>query len=85
MLAFELENDDKVRDLLNNKLQIIRLAMDLGDIQSLIEWPYIMTHYDLEYELKVATDVTEMLLRLSVGIEDVHDIINDLEQGLSQI
>lgn len=85
MLAFELENDDNVRDLLNNKLQIIRLAMDLGDIQSLIEWPYIMTHYDLKYELKIATGVTETLLRLSVGIEDVTDIINDLEYGLCQI
>lgn len=41
--------------------QIISLAMRLDDIHSIIEWPYIMTHYDLEYELKVATGVTELL------------------------
>jgi methionine-gamma-lyase len=85
MVAFELESEDKVRELLNDKLQIIRLAMDLGDIQSLIEWPYIMTHYDLDYDLKVATGVTERLLRLSVGIEDVEDIIEDLNQALNKI
>ncbi|MFX0122421.1 MAG: trans-sulfuration enzyme family protein [Candidatus Hodarchaeota archaeon] len=82
MLSFELENEDKVRDFLTNKLKIIRLAMDLGDIQSLIEWPYIMTHYDLEYELKITTGITESLLRLSVGIEDIEDLLFDLEQAL---
>lgn len=85
MLAFELKTDDKVRDFLANRLKIIRLAMDLGDIQSLIEWPYIMTHYDLEYELKISTGITETLLRLSVGIEDVEDLLFDLEQALKQI
>ena len=85
MLSFELKNEDKIRDFLANRLKIIRLAMDLGDIQSLIEWPYIMTHYDLEYELKIATGITETLLRLSVGIEDVEDLLFDLEQVLKQI
>jgi methionine-gamma-lyase len=85
MLSFELENDDKVREFLANRLKIIRLAMDLGDIQSLIEWPYIMTHYDLENELKLATGITETLLRLSVGIEDVEDLLTDLDQALKPI
>ncbi len=85
MLSFELENEDKVRDFLANRVKIIRLAMDLGDIQSLIEWPYIMTHYDLESELKATTGITETLLRLSVGIEDVEDLLFDLEQALKHI
>jgi len=85
MLSFELKNEDKIRDFLANRLKIIRLAMDLGDIQSLIEWPYIMTHYDLEYELKITTGITETLLRLSVGIEDFEDLLFDIEQVLKQI
>ncbi|UCE12906.1 MAG: PLP-dependent transferase [Candidatus Heimdallarchaeota archaeon] len=85
MLAFELKNEEEARNLLNNKFQIIQLAMDLGDIQTLIEWPYIMTHYDLDYDLKVATGITERLLRLSIGIEDVEDLIADLDQSLAQI
>ncbi|UCG02486.1 MAG: PLP-dependent transferase [Candidatus Heimdallarchaeota archaeon] len=85
MLSFELENAEKVRDFLADRLRIILLAMDLGDIQSLIEWPYIMTHYDLEYNLKITTGITESLLRLSVGIEDVEDLISDFEQGLKHI
>lgn len=85
ILAFELKNEEDIRNLLNNKLQIIHLAMDLGEIQSLIEWPYIMTHYDLDYDLKVDTGITETLLRLSIGIEDVEDIITDLDQSLAQI
>lgn len=82
MIAFELENEDKVREFLNNRLSLIRLAMDLGDIQSLVEWPYIMTHYDLDYDLKMQIGVTEQLVRLSVGIENVEDLIKDLDQAL---
>jgi cystathionine beta-lyase/cystathionine gamma-synthase len=44
-----------------------------------------MTHYDLEYELKLATGITETLLRLSVGIEDVEDLLTDLDQALKPI
>ena len=85
MIAFELENEDAVREFLNNRLSLIRLAMDLGDIQSLVEWPYIMTHYDLDYDFKIQTGVTEQLVRLSVGIENVEDLIMDLDQALKGI
>ena len=57
MLAFELKSQDHVISFLNDKLQLIKLAMDLGDIQTLIEFPYIMTHYDLDYDLKIQTDI----------------------------
>lgn len=85
MLAFELKSQDHITSFLNNKLQLIKLAMDLGDIQTLIEFPYIMTHYDLEYDLKIQTGITEQLLRLSIGIEDIKDLITDLDQALNQI
>jgi methionine-gamma-lyase len=85
MIAFELRSIDDVTSFLDNKLNLIKLAMDLGDIQSLIEFPFVMTHYDLEWDLKVQTGITEELIRLSVGIEEKDDIIEDLDQALNKI
>ena len=85
MLAFELESIDHVSAFLNNKLKLAKLAMDLGDIQTLVEFPHIMTHYDLDDDLKAQTGITETLIRLSVGIEEPSDIINDLDQALETI
>jgi methionine-gamma-lyase len=85
IVTFELNSLDKVTNLLDNKFQLIKLAMDLGDIQSLIEFPYIMTHYDLEWDLKDQIGITEELLRLSVGIEDKEDIMKDLDQALAKV
>jgi methionine-gamma-lyase len=85
MLAFELESIDAVSAFLDSKLKLIKLAMDLGDIQSLIEFPYIMTHYDLDDDLKIQTGITDTLIRLSVGIEQLSDIVDDLNQSLAEI
>jgi cystathionine beta-lyase/cystathionine gamma-synthase len=85
MLAFELGSLDQVNEFLDDKLKLAKLAMDLGDIQTLIEFPYIMTHYDLDYDLKMQTGITETLIRLSVGIENISDLIADLEQVLVTI
>lgn len=85
MVAFELKSSEHVSTFLDDKLKLIRLAMDLGDIQSLIEFPAYQTHYDLDFEIKEKIGITDELLRLSVGIENVEDIINDLEQALLTI
>ncbi|MHA2295533.1 MAG: trans-sulfuration enzyme family protein [Candidatus Hodarchaeales archaeon] len=85
MLAFELEDVDYVTSFLNNRLKMIKLAMDVGYIGTLIEFPSYQTHFDVDYELKQKIGITDELLRLSVGIEDLNDIIADLDQALKQI
>lgn len=82
MLSFRIEgNLDNVNKLLG-RLQIITLAESLGGVESLIEVPAIMTHASLSPEARAALGITETLLRLSVGIENPEDLINDLNQAL---
>lgn len=80
MIAFEMENYDIARDLLDH-LKVINLAVSLGDVESLIEHPASMTHSTLTPEEMVAAGFNERLVRLSVGIESVDDLIADLEQA----
>lgn len=65
-------------------LKIFNLAASLGGVESLICLPTIMTHGSIPTEEKVALGVTDDLLRISVGIEDIADIIGDLEQALTR-
>ena len=58
------------------------LAESLGGYESLAELPYLMTHASIEEKERVALGVTENLIRVSVGLEDVNDIIEDLDQAL---
>jgi len=64
--------------------KIFNLAASLGGVESLICIPTIMTHGSIPVEQKIALGVTDDLLRVSVGIEDVEDLIADLEQALSR-
>ena len=63
-------------------LQVITLAESLGGYESLAELPYLMTHASIEEKERVSLGVTENLIRVSVGLENVEDIIADLEQAL---
>jgi len=63
-------------------LKIFNLAASLGGVESLICLPTVMTHGSIPVEEKIALGVTDDLLRISVGIEDISDIIADLEQAL---
>jgi len=60
----------------------VTLAESLGGYESLAELPYLMTHASIEEKERVALGVTENLIRVSVGLEDVNDIIEDLDQAL---
>jgi len=64
-------------------LKIITLAESLGGVESLIQSPPLMTHYGLTTENKILLGLTDNQIRLSVGIEDVEDLIKDLEFGFS--
>lgn len=66
------------------RCQIFALAESLGGVESLIEHPAIMTHASIPADRRAAAGIADGLVRLSVGIEDVDDLIGDLEQALSQ-
>jgi cystathionine beta-lyase/cystathionine gamma-synthase len=81
MLAFDLGSEEAARRLLNN-VKICSLAESLGGVESLISLPAVMTHASMPKEVRERVGITDSLVRLSVGIEDVDDIIADLDQAL---
>lgn len=81
MVSFYLKQGHDVRDFLR-KLKIIFLAESLGGVESLINQPSSMTHAGLAKQERERIGITDNLLRLSVGIEDVEDLISDLEHAL---
>ena len=85
MIAFELKGGFEAAEILLNNLEIIALAVSLGGVDTLIQHPASMTHAGVPKEERLIGGITDGLVRISVGIEDVEDIIEDLEKGFSQI
>lgn len=84
IVSFELADGlDSTKFVEGTKL--IQLAVSLGAVESLIELPYKMTHAELSTEEQLKAGITHQLVRLSVGIEDVHDLIDDLAQSLDRL
>ena len=82
MIAFELKGGlETSRDMMN-RLKLIQRAVSLGDAETLIQHPASMTHSAYTPEERAAHGISEGLIRLSVGLEDAEDIINDLKQAL---
>ena len=81
MLSFRVESDDLARAVLK-KLRLISFAESLGGVESLMTLPAVQTHGDVPPAERQRLGICESLLRLSVGIEAVEDIIADLEQAL---
>jgi cystathionine beta-lyase/cystathionine gamma-synthase len=65
------------------RCRLFALAESLGGVESLIEHPAIMTHASVPSDIRAALGVDDGLVRLSVGIEDIDDLIADLDQALS--
>ena len=65
-----------------NKQKIFALAESLGGVESLIEHPALMTHASLPKDRREAIGISDGLVRLSVGIESLDDLIEDIEQAL---
>ncbi|MCY6370781.1 trans-sulfuration enzyme family protein [Clostridium ganghwense] len=85
LISFEVKRGlDKARELCDN-LEMIELAVSLGDVGTLIEHPASMTHKSLPLEERRASGITDGLIRLSVGIENTEDIIADLEQAFAKM
>lgn len=82
MITFELTGGFNVGVSLMNSVELCTLAVSLGAVDTLIQHPASMTHSIVDEEIKKAAGITDGLVRLSVGIEGVEDIIADLEQAL---
>ena len=72
---------DKTRDFLE-RVSVFSLAESLGGVESLINHPAIMTHASVPEEIRQRLGISDTLVRLSVGVEDVDDLIEDLDQAL---
>jgi methionine-gamma-lyase len=85
MIAFEVKGGRRAGEILMNSVKLMTLAVSLGDVDTLIEHPATMTHSTYSPEELEELGITEGMVRLSVGIEDVNDLIEDLRQALRKI
>jgi cystathionine beta-lyase/cystathionine gamma-synthase len=84
MLAFDLGSLEAARMLLNG-VRLMSLAESLGGVETLISHPGTMTHASVPPERRAAIGITDGLVRISAGIEDVADLLEDLEQALERV
>ncbi|RME33161.1 MAG: PLP-dependent transferase [Deltaproteobacteria bacterium] len=82
MLSFRVDSPERARRLLE-RLRLISFAESLGGVESLMTLPAVQTHGDIPEEERLRLGIDETLLRLSVGLESVEDLIRDLEQALA--
>ena len=85
MIAFEVKGGRAAGSKLLNSLELCTLAVSLGDAETLIEHPASMTHSPYTSEELAEAGIPEGLVRLSVGLENVEDIIADLDKGLNKL
>lgn len=82
-LSFRTDSEETARRVLD-KVKLITFAESLGGTETLITYPMVQTHHDVPLEMREHLGITETLLRLSVGLEHVDDIIADLAQALEE-
>ena len=83
--SFDIKGGEKEAFALLDHLQIMKLAVSLGGTETLISHPASMTHSGVARELREEIGLTDALIRLSVGIENVEDLISDLAQALDAV
>ncbi|MEN8794452.1 MAG: cystathionine gamma-synthase [Flavobacteriales bacterium] len=84
MISFSLKNDTiEAAHSILKKTKLFSLAESLGGVESLIGHPASMTHSSIPKEIRIQSGVVDSLIRISVGIEDVSDLIEDLEKALT--
>ena len=82
MIAFELKGGTEAGRIVMDSVKLAGLAVSLGGVETLISHPASMTHAGMARENRLAAGITDGLVRLSIGIEDVEDILADLDQAL---
>lgn len=86
MISFTLKTDSfEDASILASNTKVFALAESLGGVESLIGHPASMTHASIPTQERIKTGITDSLLRLSVGIEDEEDLIEDLRQALEKV
>jgi len=85
MLSIRIKGDLAGAKRFLERCEIFALAESLGGVESLIEHPAIMTHASIPAEVRASLGITDNLVRLSVGIEDVDDLAADLGQALEAV
>lgn len=85
MISFELKGGIEAGRILMNSVEMAILAVSLGGVETLIQHPASMTHSKVSAEGKEKAGITDGLVRYSVGIEDISDLIADLEQALAKV
>ena len=85
IISFELKGGLKAGKMLMDNVSLAILAVSLGGVETLIQHPASMTHSKMPEEAKLKAGITNGLVRYSVGIEDVEDLISDLEEGLAKV
>lgn len=83
MISFRVKDTEIIPKILS-ELKIIRFAESLGGVETLITYPHTQTHAEMPMDIKKRLGVDEKLLRLSIGIENVEDLINDLKNVLGE-
>jgi methionine-gamma-lyase len=85
MIAFELKGGLEAGRAVMDNVRLATLAVSLGGVETLIEHPASMTHAGMSREDRKESGITDGLVRLSVGIESVDDLIADLAQAMGRI
>lgn len=85
VIAFEINSDLAGGSEFINRMQLFSIAVSLGDAESLIQHPASMTHSPYTQEERLAAGISDSLIRISVGLENVDDLLADLEQSLNMI
>lgn len=85
LISFEIKGDKVVAQKFMNHLRLIKIAVSLGDAETLIQHPATMTHAVVPEENRLQMGITDQLLRLSVGLEAWEDIWDDIEQSLDSL
>lgn len=83
MISFEVDGDLEDAKKVVNSVKLAQLAVSLGDCETLIELPAAMTHRGYPKEELIKFGLTESMIRISVGLEDYNDIIDDLKDALA--
>ncbi len=81
LISFDVGSLDRAREVLG-RFRLMALAESLGGVETLVSHPALMTHASVPVERRAALGITDGLIRISVGIEDIHDLTDDLAQAL---
>jgi len=85
MISFNIKGGEKEAFLFMNSLKLFKMAVSLGSTESLVEHPITMTHAGVDPKHRERMNITDKLIRLSIGVENANDIIWDIKQALTTV